>query len=53
MKEVQQCTMFVKGSFKHLQPINEDDPNIAINGVINKVFATTYREGDTLKTKKN
>lgn len=38
--EAQQSTMVVKGSFKHLQPINEDYPNISIN----EVATTTYKK---------
>ena len=44
MKEDQQSTMAIKSSFKHLYPINEDDPNIYLNGVINEVATTTYRK---------
>ena len=49
MKEAQQSTKVGKSSFTHLQPINEVDPNIVINDVINDIATTTYRNERTEK----
>lgn len=46
VKESQQFAKVGKSSFKRLKPINEDDPNIVINDVINEVSTTMYKRRD-------